>query len=263
MFRLSGLFIYPVKSLGGISLGESPVESRGLKHDRRWLVADENGVFLTQRQLPKMAAIGTQIGENELILSVKNEIFRVPLQIDGPMVEIQIWNDAVSAMEIENGASDWLSEILGHRCRLVAMPDDSQRKVDANYAQNGEITSFSDGFPFLILGQSSLDDLNFRLDEPVPASRFRTNFLFSGGEAFAEDNWTRFRIGEVEFEILKPCSRCVITTIDQNSGEKVGKEPLKTLSSYRAQAGKVYFAQNAVARSLGTVRVGDVIEVTG
>lgn len=261
MFRLSGLFIYPVKSLGGISLLESKVESRGLQYDRRWLVVDENGVFLTQRQLPQMATIETRIDTNELILSARNDNFRVPLETEGPNAEVRIWNDVVSAIEIQNGVEKFLSDVLGHKCRLVWMPDSSERKVEENCAKNGEITSFSDGFPFLVLGQSSLDDLNLRLDEPFPANRFRTNFLFSGGEAFAEDFWTRFRIGEVEFEILKPCSRCVITTIDQKSGDKEGKEPLKTLASYRARDGQVYFAQNAVARSFGTVRVEDEIEI--
>jgi hypothetical protein len=264
MLSLSGLFIYPVKSLGGISVLQAQVEERGLQYDRRWMVVDEEGFFLTQRQLPQMATISAEITNEGLLLrSPRGQLppLRVGFEAEGAAVQVQIWHDEVQAREVGAAANSWLSEALGQSCRLVWMPDDAQRLVDTKCAHNGEVTSFSDGFPFLILGQASLDDLNLRLDEPVPADRFRANFLFEGSAPFEEDGWGRFRIGEVEFEALQPCSRCVIVTTDQQIGQRVGHEPLKTLASYRTHQGRVFFAQNAVARTLGTVRVGDPIEV--
>lgn len=264
MLVLSGLFIYPIKSLGGISVSQAVVQERGLQYDRRWLVVDKDGLFLTQRTLPQMATIRIEVTPDGLLLHSQHSAMpplQVSIEASGPLVEVQIWGDRVPALEVAPDAHTWLSEALGTNCRLVYMPDDSRRLVDAQYAHNGELTSFSDGFPFLILGQASLDDLNDRLDEPVPADRFRSNFLVSGSEAFAEDGWRRFRIGEVEFEVLKPCARCVVVTTDQQTGQRLGREPLRTLATYRNQGGKVYFAQNVVARSLGTVRVGDPIEV--
>jgi uncharacterized protein YcbX len=264
MSSLSGLFIYPVKSLGGISLSQAQVQERGLQYDRRWLVVDENGVFLTQRELPQMAAIGVELSEQGLVLRSRQlglSSLRFGLEAEGAMVQVQIWRDVVKAVEVSAEANEWFSEVLDKSCRLVWMPEETRRQVDTTYAHNGEVTSFSDGFPFLVLGQASLDDLNDRLEEPVLADRFRTNFLFEGAAAFEEDSWERFRIGEVEFEVLKPCARCVMTTTDQQTGQRQGREPLKTLATYRNHQGKVYFAQNAVARTFGTVRVGDVIEV--
>lgn len=264
MSSLSGLFIYPVKSLGGVSLSQAQVEERGLQYDRRWMVVDEDRVFLTQRQLPQMATIAVEVtGDGLGLRSRRGNLpsLMVGLEAEGDSIEVQVWRDVVSAREVGAAAHSWLSEALGQNCRLVWMPDDSRRLVDPNIAHAGEVTSFADGFPFLVLGQASLDDLNHRMDESVPVARFRTNFLVTGSEPFAEDSWGRFRIGEVEFEALKPCSRCVITTTDQQTGQRMGREPLQTLATYRTHQGAVYFAQNAVARTAGTVRMGDRVEV--
>jgi uncharacterized protein YcbX len=264
MSSLSGLFVYPVKSLGGVSLQKAQVQERGLQFDRRWMVVDKDSVFLTQRHLPQMATIAVELTAEGLSLHARQGVLTpltVGFEAEGSAVEVQIWRDVLTAREVSAEAHNWLSEALGQNCRLVQMPEATRRPVDSQYAHCGEITSFSDGFPFLILGQASLDDLNFRLEESVPIDRFRTNFLFEGGEPFDEDSWGRFRIGEVEFEALKPCSRCVITTTDQGTGERRGIEPLRTLATYRMHQGGVYFAQNAVARSTGTVRLGDGIEV--
>jgi uncharacterized protein len=261
---LSGLWIYPVKSLGSIALQSGEVEEQGLKFDRRWMVVDEAGQFLTQRQHPRMAALRASIGESLEIVAPSGETLRLPLQPTGPRAQVRVWRDDVAAVDCGDEAARFLSEALQAPCRLVGMTGESHRPIDTRFALNGEITSFADGFPFLIAGQSSLDDLNDRLlekgEDSIAIERFRPNFLFKGGGAYDEDNWRVFRIGDVEFEVVKPCARCVITTLDQQSGEKRGNEPLQTLGTYRRMNGGVCFAQNVLARTFGTVRVGDEVQ---
>jgi uncharacterized protein YcbX len=154
---------------------------------------------------------------------------------------------------------DWFSEILGIKCHLVKMPESSERKVDRNYVEN-KIVSFADGYPFLIIGQSSLEDLNSRMEVPLPMNRFRTNFVFTGGNSFDEDNWNKFKIGNVIFKSVKPCARCVITTTNQETAERL-QEPLLTLSKYRKIDNKVMFGMNLVCESTGEVKVGDIINL--
>lgn len=265
---LESLSIFPVKSCGAIELLESEVEARGLQHDRRWMIVDETGRYLTQREVPQLATIRPQLTPNELILKCGNAQLDIPIHPhEGEAMRVQIWRDEVNAVRVGELADEWLRDILGLDAHLVWMPDDAHRLVDARFAQNSEITSFSDGFPFLILTSASVDDLNDRIlengGEAVGADRFRSNFLVAGATAYEEDEWTNFRIGECEFEIVKPCSRCVIPTLDQTSGEKTGLEPLRTLATYRKRDGKIYLAQNALPRKLGRVKVGDEVEVLG
>lgn len=264
MISLSELHIYPVKSLGGISLNESEVSDRGLKFDRRWMIVDSDEKFLTQRTHPKMALLKTKISHNKLILSHKTEeVAPLVVPIKTRLTETTIanvWDDLVTAFLVGKYADEWLSEVLDQKCRLVFMPDETQRFVDRSYASQNEIVSFADAYPFLLIGQSSLDDLNSRLKEKLPMNRFRPNFVFSGGEPYEEDTWKRFKIGEIIFEAVKPCSRCTTTTIDQESGEK-SDEPLKTLASYRTVNNKVIFGMNLIHEGTGTIRVGDAIEV--
>lgn len=255
-----------MKSCGAVELVESEVEVRGLEHDRRWMIVDEAGRFLTQREVPQLATIRPYIGEDTLELRCGDARLDVPLHPhEGRPMRVQIWRDEVNALCAGELADDWLRDVLGLDARLVWMPDDAHREVDARFAHDGEITSFADGFPFLVLSSASVDDLNDRIlqngGETVGAARFRSNFLVAGAAAYEEDSWARFRIGECEFEVVKPCSRCVIPTLDQTTGEKTGAEPLRTLATYRAQNGKVFFAQNALPRGLGRVRVGDEVEV--
>ncbi len=263
---LGALTIYPVKSCGGIELRESEVEARGLRYDRRWMIVDESGRFITQREVSAMATIRPQITASELILSCGGARLAVPLHPEaGVPMRVQVWRDEVEAVRVAELADDWLRDVLGLDVYLVQMPDETRRFVDTTYAHNDEITSFADGFPFLVLTQASVDDLNDRIlptgEDPVEANRFRSNFLIAGATAYDEDSWAHFRIGECEFEIVKPCSRCPIPNIDQTSGQKTGVEPLRTLATYRKRDGKVYLAQNALPRKLGRVRVGDKVEV--
>jgi len=263
---LQRLAVFPVKSCGAIEMTACEVEERGLRHDRRWLVTDESGRFLTQRELPQLATIRPTLLDEELVLRCGDARLTIPLQLhEGERVPVEIWRDTLEAIRLGELADDWLRDVLGADARLVWMPEESLRLVDERFARQGEITSFSDGFPFLVLGRASLDDLNARIEanggQGVGAERFRANFIVDGAPPYDEDTWARFRIGDCEFEAVKPCSRCVIPTLDQTSGEKTGPEPLRTLAQYRRVGEKVFLAQNALARRLGTVRVGDEVEV--
>lgn len=261
---ISQINIYPIKSLGGISLKEAKTESRGLQFDRRWMLVDSDGCFMTQRVFPEMALLQAGLSDGELKVSHKiKNVSTLRLSINSSkeeLLSVRIWDDTVEAAAVSDEADEWFSSMLNKSCRLVHMPDKTKRKVDAKYANNNEIVSFADAFPFLLIGEESLKDLNGRLKEKLPMNRFRPNFVFSGGEAFEEDSWKRFRAGTSVFNVVKPCLRCVITTTDQETGQR-GKEPLSTLASYRNVDGKVMFGQNLTHESNGIIKVGDEIEV--
>jgi hypothetical protein len=261
---LSSINIFPLKSASGLSPGYANLVDRGMEHDRRWMLVDTDGKFVTQRQIPRMSLITTHIEGNELILNFPGHVaFRCNLfpQSTGSM-SVRVWDDALDAARPYPAADHWLSEALETQVHLVYMTDESHRQVDLKYARNGDITSFSDGFPLLLISQASLDDLNNRLASPVPMLRFRPNLVVAGCEAYAEDIWKRIRIADIEFEVVKPCSRCVIPTIDTTTGLKAADtEPLRTLSSYRRRDGKVFFGQNLIHRGRGQISVGDNVEV--
>lgn len=259
---LSQIFIYPVKSLGGISLKESEVSDRGLKYDRRWMIVDLNGNFITQRVKPEMALITTDISNDKIILRHKITSEQIEYGINetsSKKIKVKVWNDEVDVVHVNSNVDEWLSINLNMRCKLVFMRDDSIRLVDNNFARNNEITSLSDGFPFLLIGQSSLDDLNAKLKNKIGFERFRPNLVFSGGDPFEEDNWKSFDINEIKFYPVKPCSRCVIITTNQNTAER-DDEPLKVLSEYRKVNNKVMFGQNVLHEGSGLLKVGDEIQ---
>ena len=263
--RLSEIWIYPIKSLGGISVTSSLVTKRGLEHDRRWMLVDEDGRFLTQRKFPEMALLQVEIIENGLNVYHKLKRDRtLKIAFDAKPLEslnVQVWDDECDAYTVSEAANEWFSEVLNQKCRLVYMPDDSLRQLDKRYAKDGDITGFSDGYPILIIGESALDYLNGKLEESVPMNRFRPNLVFKGGEPNEEDNWKDFRIGEAEFYGVKPCARCVVTTINQDNAV-TGKEPLKTLATYRRVGKKVLFGQNVIPKSVGeNININDVINV--
>ncbi len=263
--NISEINIYPVKSLKGISIDEATVEERGLQFDRRWMLVDERNQFLTQREIPAMALIKIKIAGGNLTASFSDKSLVVPIKPDGGgMATVKIWSSKVKGKFYDGAADAWFSEALGRACHLVLMPEETKRKVNPFYAVRKfkDTVSFADGYPFMLIGQGSLDDLNSRLEVPVPINRFRPNFVVLGAGSFAEDNWKKIRIGEAIFHLVKPCERCVITTVDQSTGEKNGKEPLKTLSTYRNSGGKVLFGQNLIAANPGeVVRIGDKIEI--
>jgi hypothetical protein len=319
--KLSGIYIYPIKSAAGISLKTARVETRGFQYDRRWMLVDETGKFLSQRQHPQMALISVLLEGDRLVVKAPNrdpvsipigfglndppDELAMPLGFAGRQSEVnrdevqqrdaqesaaskeigessdtvllkqvpqgatlqrgdripvQIWNDICDAISLRDEVNQWFSQFLDTCCQLVYMPENSLRLVDPHYATHNELVSFADGFPFLLISEASLQDLNERLDEPVPMNRFRPNLVVSGCEAFAEDAWRQIRIGSIPFQVAKPCSRCVITMVDQTQGIR-GKEPLQTLAQYRRWDGQIWFGQNLIQEKLGMLQVGDSVEI--
>jgi uncharacterized protein YcbX len=271
---LSGLYIYPVKSLRGISLSAATLDALGLAGDRRFMVVDESGRFLTQRTLPRMALIETSLSSDTLGLSSPGvgEV-KIPRASDGsaPLRTVSVWSsEGLQAEDCGDVAATWLSEFLGIRCRLVRAGAAFLRPVNnPKTARPGDIVGFPDGYPLLIISEASLADLNGRLakrgENPVPIDRFRPNLVVRGCDAFAEDSWRRFRIGDVIFRAGGFCERCTITTTNQQTAER-GKEPLRTLAAYRRSAvnpSEVTFGQNLLHETKsGTLRVGDKIELS-
>jgi uncharacterized protein YcbX len=258
-FLISELLIYPIKSLGGISVKSAVLTDRGFEYDRRFMLIDAQNRFVTQREFPELAFFKTAILGNQLIITDKRDgsSVAVPLiAVEGEQIGVQIWDDHCQAMLLDNTIADWFSARLSQAVQLVYMPDESHRRVDPAYAGNGELTSFSDGYPVLIIGEESLKGLNARLENPIPMDRFRPNIVFSGGYPHVEDTFNAFRAGDVQLHAVKPCARCVMTTTDQETGQRTA-EPLKTLSKYRSQHNKIYFGQNLLASNTGEVRLSD------
>lgn len=276
--KITEINIYPVKSLKGIGLGEARVTKRGFESDRRWMITDPEGKFFTQRELPKMATVSIAIETDGLRFSAPGaEDLAIPSRPgDRNTGQVQVWSSVCGAEFYDETVSRWFSELLGTRCRLVYMPEDTRRGINPLFNTGEDIVSFADGYPFMALGEASLADLNTRLETPLPMNRFRPNLVISGAESYAEDRWKRVRIGGTVFRATKPCARCSITTVDQARGLFAGKEPLRTLAAYRKAeqvmpeayaamgmgANDVLFGQNLVPENTGEmIRVSDEVEV--
>jgi len=259
---LSEIWIYPIKSLGGIRLASASVMPKGLQYDRRWMLIDEAGMFITQRIHSRMAFFKLSFTDSQFAITFKDDAIYMP--VNAPVsihpVSALIWDDSVEVYEVLGEYSRWFSQRLGISCRLVYFPEKNQRFVDEKYRIYEDQVSLADGYPFLIIGQRSLDDLNSRLESPIPMNRFRPNFVFTGGEPYEEDNWRNFRIGKNRFAGVKPCSRCVLTTVNQETAER-GTEPLATLSTYRKINSKIHFGQNLIATDYNEIYEGDKIEL--
>lgn len=260
--RLSEIWIYPVKSMRGIALYQSALDARGLRYDRHWMVVDQQGHFLTQRQLPRLCLLGTALDRNLLHISASPEhAIAIPFDADEGRMQVTVWNDQCAAIRCGEIYDCWLSDFLGVNCHLVRFPDEVIRQVDPHYAKPMDQTGFSDGFPLLLISRASLDELSGRLKSDLPMRRFRPNLVVTGTKAFAEDSWDHIRVGEITMRVVKPCSRCVITTIDPETAEKSG-EPLKTLAAYRQQGKQVMFGQNVIHDQIGLISCGDSISLT-
>ena len=263
-YNLSQINIYPVKSLSGIPLDKSNVEERGLQYDRRWMIVNSENIFITQRLFPKMVLIDVSIRNGKLIFRHRNNNIE-PLEISlteypEKKISVNIWEDNCEALEYNKEVNNWFSEAINTKCKLVYMPNTTERKTSLKHFSESKKVSFADGYPYLIIGEASLNFLNSKLDSKVVMSQFRPSLVFSGGVEHEEDNWKNIKIGDIEFSIGKPCARCVITTIDPQSGVK-NKEPLATLSKYRNFGGKVMFGQNAISHTKGIVKLGDKIKL--
>ena len=274
---ISELYIYPIKSLGGISVSEVVVEAKGFQHDRRFMLVspsktDGSWAFMTQRSTHQMALIDVAIQNGTVKVWHRHrpdDVLELPLTVASASAEtifVTIWDSKnVPALTVSDTADQWFSKVLGTACRLVFMPETTHRAVDPAYARDQDAVSFADGYPYLLIGQASLDALNQRLAEPIAMNRFRPNIVVQGSLPNEEDSWAEFSIGALRLYGVKPCARCVIPTIDPETGQQ-GKEPLSTLATYRKWKTKILFGQNVLAQPtgqfpLGSIQVGQSVEV--
>jgi uncharacterized protein YcbX len=263
--QVSQIHYYPIKSCKGTALTEARIGKYGIVGDRAFMITDENARFLTQREYSKMALIKPTLVEGEIKLEAPNTTpLTIPILQEGERRVGQIWKNSVSVVDQGDLVAEWLSAFLGASVRLMGRAPDFVRKLNPAYApRETDTTAFADGYPLLIISEASLDALNARLiekgEEPVPMNRFRTNIVVRGCQAFAEDNLPHIRIGDVVFNGVKPCPRCPIPTIDQETGERTG-EPIKTLNAFRrTESGDVLFGNNLIHANEGTIRVDDDI----
>jgi len=258
MIRVESVHIYPVKSCRGIAVPRAHVERRGLRGDRRWMIVRDDGTFVTQRDQSRLCLVGTELSPHGIALRYEQQQLEIPLALDaGPRIAVTVWRSVVDAIEYVP-ARPLISEAVGEAARLVYMPDDAERAVSETYAQPGDIVSFADGFPVLLASTSSLGDVERRSGTALAMTRFRPNIVVSGAAPFAEDDWNRLTIGDISMRVAKPCERCVVTTIDPQTGDR-GKEPLRTLATFRKRGDAVHFAVNLVPESLGPLAVGDAV----
>ena len=263
---LSGLYRYPLKSAAGESLKETDLDALGVVGDRRWMVVDAaTGRFLTQRLLPQMSQLQARWQGTEQLLLNAPGMSELRVALPNQRAELRgvtIWRDSLQVPDAGEAAALWQSQLLGRVCRLVQVPVAHARQVDTAYAEVGDKVAFADGFPLLLIGQASLDDLSARVGRPLEMLRFRPNLVVTGSEPYAEDGWKRIRIGELELRVVKGCSRCIMTTLDPQTGERsADREPLTTLKTYREREGEVYFGQNLIACGEGRLALDMPVQV--
>jgi len=266
MLHLRSIYRFPLKSGQGESLTQVGLDALGVVGDRRWMLVDEaTGRFLTQRADPKMSQLSALWNASGgLTLSTAGT---AALEVEVPDANtdlrgVTIWRDTLRVPDAGDAAAHWLSAFIGRPVRLVHVPLERARTTEAGYGRDDDKVAFADGYPLLLIGQASLDDISTRLGRPLDMLRFRPNLVVEGSEAFAEDGWKRIRIGDVEFRLVKSCSRCILTTIDPQTGERdEQREPLMTLMSYRKQEGGTMFGQNLVNDSNGVLEVGMPVTV--
>lgn len=261
--RVTSLFYYPVKSCRGIAVDAATLDRRGIVDDRRFMIVDEWGRFVSQRSHPRLALVDVRIDGDQLLFAAPGtNSVAIPIVRAGATRTVVVWADQCEAIDQGSEAARWLSDFLGSNVELVRLDDGFTRSVDPTYAvRSTDEVGFADAYPLLVIGEESLDDLNTRLAEPVLMNRFRPNVVVRGGGPYAEDRWRRVRFGEVSASIVKPCARCSTTTVDQETGAR-GKEPLRTLATYRFDPERdVLFGQNVVHAGPGTIRIGDAVEI--
>jgi uncharacterized protein YcbX len=262
--HLSAIHVYPIKSCAALSPVQCEVEARGLAQDRRWMIVDPDGRFVTGRQLPRTVLIRAQPVPGGLRLDAAGQpTLDVALPTStASRRAVTVWKDELTAADAGDDAAAWLSAMLERPVRLVHMDAAAARPVDPARARAGDEVSFADGYPLLLISQAALDGLNARLAMPLPMLRFRPNLVIQGSAPHAEDEWGRIRIGAIEFEGVKPCVRCVFTTVDPERGTFDPRgEPLRTLKTYRRGPKGITFGLNLIARTRGTLRVGEAIEI--
>ncbi len=261
---VEGLFRYPVKGMRGVALESAIIGPRGIENDRAWMVVNEAGKFVTQREEPKLACITAWFENQALCMSAKNAGLITVDEVwwgSGLIMDVTIWGSAFRAITQGERVNEWLSDFCDRKLRLVRVPQNSPRVAKRSYAGTEVKVGFADGYPFLLTSEESLGDLNGRLKAPVPMNRFRPNIVVSGCEsAFEEDTWNEFMINGITFQGAKPCSRCTVTTIDQETGIVTDGEPFETLKAYRNDGGKKLFGMYLNHYDVGVIRVGDTID---
>lgn len=270
MAKISQLWIYPIKSLPGISLKQSKLLAKGLENDRKWMLVDSNNNFLSQRKLPQMALISVSLEEYGLRVTHKKMPPLIIPWVDTEIealepIKVKVWADNCDALHINSAIDNWFSEALEVDCQLVFLPEQSPRYVDKNFAKEQQQTRFTDGFPLLLISEASLEDLNSRLQKKLTMRSFRPNIVVSGCTAYAEDEWKVFSINQAQFLLVKPCSRCIVTTIDPETAQRsADREPLKTLEQYRKKDKKILFGQNILfkSRDSDVLAIGDELNFT-
>ena len=264
---VSQLYVYPVKSLAGISLSASLVTDRGLLHDRRWMLVDTDNQFLTIREYPLMTRLQPVLTDTGLIIKALSSDEEIHILFGSELEEtssVTIWNATVEAKNYSQNINNWFSDKLGTSCKLVFMPESSLRPVDttSGYNPTGKLTSFADAYPFLLLSEASIQDLDSRCSMIISAARFRPNIIFSGSEPYFEDSLGHFSINGVNFEGLENCARCGIPNVDPDTGIlNAQKEPLRTLSKYKLKNKNIEFGRNTVHSNTGQIKVGDTLEL--
>ncbi|MGU9814586.1 MOSC domain-containing protein [Pseudomonas sp. LF135] len=261
MLRLSALYRYPLKSGKAEALQQVGLDQLGLDGDRRWMLVDEaSGRFLTQRAVAKMSQLSALWNSaGGLTLSTPG---MAPLEValpgsDAELRGVTIWRDTLRVPDAGDAAAAWVSDFIGKATRLVQMPLARARTTEAGFGKDADQVAFADGYPLLLIGQASLDDLSRQVGRPMEMLRFRPNLVIEGSQAYAEDGWKRVRIGDVEFRVVKPCARCILTTIDPTTGERsADREPFATLDAYRKTEHGALFGQNLVNDDLGLLQVG-------
>jgi len=259
MPHISELTFHPLKSAKGVSVQTLEITSRGPAFDRNWMVVNIKDRFLTQRQKPLMCLIETELVDGNLLLKA-NDMPELLVPNETQARSVKVWGDQVKAYDCGDEAADWISNFLEAECRLVRMPENYKRLVDPNYATLNEIVSFADGFPSLIISQASLNDFNEKLDTPISMAHFRPNIVIDGCPAFAEDHWKVIKVNGITFSLVKPCSRCIIPSIDPVTGKK-NMDIIHALNTHRRRDNATYFGQNALHDQTGVISVGDHVEI--
>lgn len=258
MPTISSLFVYPIKSCAGISLDQLQFDRRGPVWDRRYVLVDGNGRFITQRTNSTLARIQPRIGPRGLVVSAPGQR---DFQLGKPTTKrrrVTVWSFEGDALDMGRPAAKWFSEAIEQECRLMAFAPDVKRATSKQHTDTEAEVGFADGYPVLLVSVESLTELNRRLSVALPMNRFRPNIVVRDCSPFEEDSWSRLEHGELALEVVKPCVRCKVTTIDQHT-LATGKEPLATLATFRRTDAGVTFGQNCIHWGTGALRVGDEI----
>ena len=256
--RVKEIIIYPIKSLGGISVETAQAHSLGFHNDRRIMLIDQDGTFITQRMFPQLALIKPSISNQEIALQYKTQNICININSDlsADSKQVTVWDATMNAATFRPEINNWFSEILNKEVKLAYYSDSTKRTKHFDKDPGSTGVSFADGYPYLMLGTASMDLLNSKLENDLDINRFRANIIIESKEAHIEDDFNKIKIGEAAFLNIKPCKRCVMTTIDQSTAEK-SVEPLKTLNTYRKFDKHIYFGTNLMGINQGTISVGD------